>query len=145
MAKPSQVPSCRLHDNTKPATYKDLTNAYSLDVAIVDGSGNQITSFGGGSPSLSFDHGATSNITTTAVQLTANTIASSYGVVVKSDITNEGIVAIGNSDVTVGATVTTDGFELSAGDGITLEVSGPHLLYSIGNTTTAQRVTWLVI
>lgn len=35
-------------DGTDDATIRDVTGAKALDVAIVDGSGNQITSFGGG-------------------------------------------------------------------------------------------------
>ena len=35
-------------DTTRPATGQNLTNAVALDVSIVDGSGDQITSFGGG-------------------------------------------------------------------------------------------------
>ena len=38
----------RLTDGTNDTTLRSLTNTKALDVAIVDGSGNQITSFGGG-------------------------------------------------------------------------------------------------
>lgn len=37
-----------LTDGTDDATIRDVTGAKALDVSIVDGSGNQITSFGGG-------------------------------------------------------------------------------------------------
>lgn len=42
------IGSVKITDGTDTATVRDLTNADPLDVAIVDGSGNQITSFGGG-------------------------------------------------------------------------------------------------
>jgi hypothetical protein len=38
----------KLTDGTDDATVRDVTGAKALDVSIVDGSGNQITSFGGG-------------------------------------------------------------------------------------------------
>ncbi len=41
------VGKVRLTDGTDDATIRDVTGAVALDVAIVDGSGNQITSFGG--------------------------------------------------------------------------------------------------
>lgn len=137
------VPSTRLHDNNKPATYKDLTNAYALDCAIVDANGNQVTDFIG--QATTFDHGAKSNVTAAAVQITTNSIASLHGVLIKSDADNQYLIGVGNSDVTIGSTDTTDGFELSAGDGVVMEIDNANKVYVIGNTTTSQRVTWLVI
>jgi hypothetical protein len=55
----------QLSDGTDHATVRDVTGAKSLDVSIVDGSGNQITSFGGGTQYTEGDTDAT--ITGTAM------------------------------------------------------------------------------
>jgi len=57
--------SVKLTDGTDVATVRDVTGAKSLDVSIVDGSGNQITSFGGGTQYTEGDTDA--SITGTAV------------------------------------------------------------------------------
>lgn len=55
----------KISDGTDEATIRDVTGAKALDVAIVDGSGNQITSFGGGVQYTEADTDAT--ITGTAI------------------------------------------------------------------------------
>lgn len=57
--------SNRLTDGTNTATVRDLGSSDSLNVAITDGSGNQITSFGGGTQYTEADTDA--SITGTAV------------------------------------------------------------------------------
>jgi hypothetical protein len=54
-----------IHDGTTKASVADLTNSNPLHTAIVDGSGNQITSFGGGTQYTEGDTDAT--ITGTAL------------------------------------------------------------------------------
>lgn len=61
----SLIGSVRLSDGTDVADVLDLTNSNPLTVAIVDGSGDQITSFGGG---VQYTEGATdASITGTAM------------------------------------------------------------------------------
>jgi hypothetical protein len=63
------IGSVKLTDGTDTATIESLTNAKALDVAIVDGSGNQITSFGGGTQ---YADGATQSTPTGTVALGKN-------------------------------------------------------------------------
>lgn len=94
--------------------------------------------------SSSLDHGSNRDIDTTAEQITSTSFACKFGVTVKADITNTGIVYIGNSDVTAGTTAGTDGFPLSAGESLTLEVNNPNLLYAIGSANN-QIVYWTAV
>lgn len=65
------------------------------------------------------------------------------GVTVKAVGANTGKVYVGLSTVTAGiAAPTTDGFELSAGDSVTLEIDDPSKIYVI-STSTGQAVTWI--
>ena len=94
--------------------------------------------------SSSLDHGSNRDIDTSAEQITSTSFACKFGVTVKADITNTGIVYIGNSDVTAGTTAATDGFPLSAGESLTLEVNNPNLLYAIGSANN-QIVYWTAV
>ncbi len=94
--------------------------------------------------SSSFDHGSNQDIDTTAEQITSTSFACKFGVTVKADITNTGIIYIGNSDVTASGTAATDGFPLSAGETLTLEVNNPNLLYAIASTTN-QKIFWSAV
>jgi len=88
------------------------------------------------------DHGSNRDIDTTAEQITSTSFACKFGVTVKADITNTGIIYIGNSDVTAGSTAATDGFPLSAGETLTLEVNNPNLLYAIASANN-QKIYWV--
>ena len=90
----------------------------------------------------SLDHGSNLDIDTTAEQITSTSFACKFGVTVKADITNTGIIYIGNSDVTAGSTAATDGFPLSAGETLTLEVNNPNLLYAIASANN-QKIYWV--
>ncbi len=92
--------------------------------------------------SSSFDHGSNLDIDTTAEQITTTSFAAKFGVTIKADITNTGIVYIGNSDVTAGTTAATDGFPLSAGESLTLEVSNSNIPYAIASANN-QKVYWV--
>lgn len=94
--------------------------------------------------SSSFDHGSNQDIDTTAEQITSTSFACKFGVTVKADITNTGIIYVGNSDVTASGTAATDGFPLSAGETLTLEVNNPNLLYAIASTTN-QKIFWSAV
>ena len=88
------------------------------------------------------DHGSNRDIDTTAEQITSTSFACKFGVTVKADITNTGIIYVGNSDVTAGSTAATDGFPLSAGETLTLEVNNPNLLYAIASANN-QKIYWV--
>ena len=90
----------------------------------------------------SLDHGSNLDIDTTAEQITTTSFACKFGVTLKADITNTGIIYIGNSDVTAGTTAATDGFPLSAGETLTLEVNNPNLLYAIASANN-QKIYWV--
>lgn len=90
----------------------------------------------------SLDHGSNLDIDTTAEQITSTSFACKFGVTVKADITNTGIIYVGNSDVTAGSTAATDGFPLSAGETLTLEVNNPNLLYAIASANN-QKIFWV--
>ena len=92
--------------------------------------------------SSSFDHGSNLDIDATAEQITSTSFACKFGVTLKADITNTGIIYVGNSDVTASGTAATDGFPLSAGETLTLEVNNPNLLYAIASTTN-QKIYWV--
>lgn len=88
------------------------------------------------------DHGSNRDIDTTAEQITSTSFTCKFGVTLKADIANTGIIYVGNSDVTAGTTAATDGFPLSAGETITLEVNNPNLLYAIASTNN-QTIYWI--
>jgi len=90
----------------------------------------------------SLDHGSNLDIDTTAEQITSTSFACKFGVTLKADITNTGIIYVGNSDVTAGSTAATDGFPLSAGETLTLEVNNPNLLYAISSANN-QKIYWV--
>lgn len=92
----------------------------------------------------SFDHGATSSVGTTAVQITATLTRCKRGVQVKAAAGNTGKVYVGNADVTNGTTDATDGFELSAGDGLFVPCFDASTVYVIGSAAT-QKVFWLTV
>ncbi|HMS92362.1 MAG TPA: hypothetical protein PKC05_02600, partial [Candidatus Saccharibacteria bacterium] len=94
--------------------------------------------------SSSLDHGSNRDIDTTAEQITSTSFACKFGVTVKADITNTGIIYVGNSDVTAGTTASTDGFPLSAGETLTLEVNNPNLLYAIASANN-QIIYWTAV
>ena len=88
------------------------------------------------------DHGSNLDIDTSAEQITSTSFACKFGVTLKADITNTGIIYIGNSDVTAGTTAGTDGFPLSAGETITLEVNNANIPYAIASANN-QKIYWV--
>lgn len=92
--------------------------------------------------SSTLDHGSNLDIDTSAEQITTTSFACKFGVTLKADITNTGIIYVGNSDVTAGTTAATDGFPLSAGETLTLEVNNPNLLYAIASANN-QKIYWV--
>lgn len=94
------------------------------------------------SVSATLDHGSNLDIDTTAEQITTTSFSAKFGITLKADITNTGIVYIGNSDVTAGTTAATDGFPLSAGETLTLEVNNSNIPYAIASAVN-QKLYWI--
>lgn len=92
-------------------------------------------------PQSVFDHGSLINITTAALTLGAS-FTCKVGVLVKASVNNTARVWTGNSDVTAESTVTTDGFELAAGESIFIAIDSPSKIFLCGETSTAQRVSY---
>lgn len=92
--------------------------------------------------SATLDHGSNLDIDTSAEQITSTSFACKFGVTLKADITNTGIIYIGNSDVTAGTTAATDGFPLSAGETLTLEVTNANIPYAIASANN-QKIYWV--
>lgn len=94
--------------------------------------------------SATMDHGSNQDIDTTAEQITSTSFACKFGVTLKADITNTGIIYVGNSDVTAGGTAATDGFPLSAGETLTLEVTNSNIPYAIASANN-QKIFWVAV
>ena len=110
-----------------------------------DGLGRQITT--GEEIKISagvFDHGSKGSIGTSAIQITTTSVTTIRGVLIKAAIGNSGTVYVGNSDVTADAVAATDGFELGAGDAVTVEVDNVNKVFVIGSAT-GQKVFWLTV
>lgn len=85
-----------LTDGTDDATVRDVTGAKALDVSIVDGSGNQITSFGGGTQYTEGDIDASITGTAMMMEVAADTLQPVQGTVADGLLVNLG----SNNDVT---------------------------------------------
>ena len=106
--------SVTVHGDVGAIDQLDLTNSNPAAVAIVDGNGDQITSFGGGTQYTEGDTDTT--ITGTALMFESNTGTSAVSVVSNSNplpisdaggaITVDGTVAVTNSDITSVKTAT---------------------------------------
>lgn len=92
----------RLTDGTTDADVRDLANSNAVNVSIVDGSGDQITSFGGGTQYTEGDTDATIVGTACMMEVAANTLQPVQGTVADGLLVNLG----SNNDVTVTGTVT---------------------------------------
>jgi hypothetical protein len=95
-------------------------------------------------PQGSLDTGSNLDIDTTAEQVTSTSYLASVGVLFRADADNSGVVYLGNSDVTAGTTSSTDGFPLSAGDGVFLQISNANLVYAIGSAVN-QKIFFVVV
>ncbi len=83
-----------------------------------------------------FNHGQTT-VGTTAVQLIAASTACKKGVLVKALSTNTGMVYHGKNGVTAG-----DGYELTAGETVVVEVDNVNKVYVIASAAD-QKVCWI--
>jgi hypothetical protein len=91
-----------------------------------------------------FDHGAKSAIGGTALQLVATKTICKRGVQVKAAAGNSGKVYVGNSDVTAGSADATDGFELSASQGLFVPAQDASTVWVIGSAG-GQKVFWFTV
>lgn len=118
-------------DTAIKATVKDLTNSNPVTVAITDGNGDQITSFGGGTQYTEGDTDATITGTAMMMEGAANALVAAQGTAADGLLVNLGA----NNDVTVTGTVTAN-----AGTG-TLAVSAASLPLPSGAATSANQTT----
>jgi hypothetical protein len=95
-------------------------------------------------PQGSLDTGSNLDIDTAAEQITSTSYAATVGVLFRADASNSGVVYLGNSDVTAGTAASTDGFPLSAGDGVFLQISNANLIYAIGSAVN-QKIYFMVV
>lgn len=90
------------------------------------------------------DH-ASIAVGTSAVQLLASLAGSlEFGVLIKADINNTGVIYVGNSDVTAASgtlatAAATDGYPLAAGDELPVPVADAVRLYAVASAA-GQRV-----
>lgn len=98
----------KLTDGTDVADVLDLTNSNPLTVAIVDGAGTQITSFGGGTQYTEGDTDASITGTVMMMEVAADTLQPVQGTVADGLLVNLGA----NNDVTVTGTVTATATDL---------------------------------
>lgn len=133
----NRVPGLLIHDSTGAETRQvrgTAANPNALPVEVL----------GSSTVSATFDHGSNRDVDTAAEALTATSFAATKGVTVVADRDNTGVVYVGNSDVTAGTTAATDGFPLSSGESVTLEVNNPNLIYVIGSLNN-QIVYWIAV
>jgi hypothetical protein len=95
-------------------------------------------------PQGSLDTGSNLDIDTAAEQITGTSYPATVGVLFRADADNSGVIYLGNSDVTAGTTASTDGFPLSAGDGVFLQISNANLVYGIGSAVN-QKIFFMVV
>lgn len=117
-------------------TGRELTNSITQDVAIVDGTGNQITSFGGSTTPSTIYNGKTT-VTTAGTRVALASTQAITSVVVKALAANTGIIYVGN--VTVAST---NGFALAAGDSVALDIANLATVY-LDSSTNTQSVTYI--
>jgi hypothetical protein len=73
---------------------------------------------------------------TSAVQVSTET--SSIKVIIKAALANTGILYIGKLGVTANSAPATDGYELTAGTSIEIEIGNPAILYVIASAITQK-------
>lgn len=106
------IPSVRLHDNEKAATYSSLGSSYALDVSVVDASGFHAKTVSTGIKGL-----GTVSVGTSAVELAFT--ETTMSIIVNASTGNTGVVYVG------GATVQSAGTNsvafLVAGESLTID------------------------
>lgn len=87
------------------------------------------------------DHGANRDIDASAEQITSTSFACKFGLLLRADRTNTGLLYVGNSDVTAGTDGATDGFPLAAGEAMFFPCSNSNVPYAIGSAAN-QIIYW---
>lgn len=90
-----------IHDGTTKATVRELGTNDALNVALVDGSGNQVTSFGGGTQYTEGDTDASITGTAMLMEGAGNALVAAQGTAADGLLVNLG----SNNDVTVSGNV----------------------------------------
>jgi hypothetical protein len=92
----------------------------------------------------SFTTGSTS-VGASAVEVTSSNIALYRGITIKAAAGNTGTIYVGpSSSVTAATNASTDGFELAAGDSITIPINNANVPYAIASAA-SQKVFWVAI
>jgi len=125
-------------DGSNDATIRNLASNDALNVAIVDGSGNQVTSFG--SVSISgIGHGVKS-VTTAGTDVVLASSTACKRVIIQAQTDNTGWIAVGGSGVD--ATIATGtGVLLGAGDSVELDIDDLNDVY-IDSTVSGEGVRY---
>jgi len=135
-----------LATSAKQDTQQTSLDSIKTSVEILDNaiSGSEMQVDTVSAVSATLDHGSNRDIDTSAEQITSTSFACKFGVTLKADMTNTGIIYVGNSDVTAGTTAATDGFPLSAGETVTLEVTNANIPYAIASANN-QIIYWVAV
>lgn len=88
--------------------------------------------------------GSKSTTANTAVALVASSTPTTRGIIVKSANANSENVYIGPSTVTPGTTSSTDGFELYAGESMTIPIDDVSKVY-VNSTYSGMKVFWTMV
>lgn len=91
----------------------------------------------------SFFHGS-QTVGTSAVQITSDDTPTKIGVLVKAASTNTGLIYVGKTGVTAVSDPEHDGFELGAGEAVTIEVDQAKKVYAIASAA-SQLVFWVTV
>ena len=93
-----------------------------------------------------FDTGGNLSVGSSAEALTPTDFDCTQGVIITADSSNSTVIFIGNSDVDAGATNSTSGIPISAGESLFFSASNPNLVYCIASAAVAdQKVYWLAV
>ena len=94
-------------------------------------------------PRSTFDHGRKSSIGTSPVTLVATSVKIKRGVLIKAADGNSGKIYVGvSTNVTADSNDATDGFELSAGDALEVEIDDVRSIHVIASASD-QKVFWI--
>jgi len=126
--------SVKIGDGTDLADVLDLTNANPLAVAILDGNGTQITSFGGGTQYTEGDTDATITGTAMMMEGAANVLVAAPGTVADGLLVNLGT----NNDITLATLPDTAAGDLAA---IETNTDGIETVLGTIDTDTGNIVT----
>lgn len=123
----------KITDGTTVATVRELGTNDALNVAIADGSGNQITSFGGGTQYTEADTDASITGTAMMMEGAVNTLVPAQGTAADGLLVNLGT----NNDVTVTGTVAVT--QSGTWDEVGINDSGNSITVDNGGTFVTQE------